>query len=32
MTGALIPKPLDTIIPIEQIKYKPNSKKLYFNR
>ena len=27
MTGALIPKPLDTIIPIEQIKYKPNSKK-----
>ena len=27
MTGALITKPLDTIIPIEQIKYKPNSKK-----
>ena len=27
MTGALITKPLDTIKPIEQIKYKPNSKK-----
>jgi len=27
MTGALIPKPFDTIIPIEQIKYYPNSKK-----
>ena len=27
MTGALIPKPFDTIKPIEQIKYYPNSKK-----
>ena len=27
MTGALIPRPFDTIIPIEQIKYYPNNKK-----
>ena len=27
MTGALIAKPFDTIIPIEQIKFKPNSEK-----
>ncbi len=27
MTGALIPKPFDTVIPIEKIKFYPNSKK-----
>ena len=26
MTGALIPKPFDTVIPIEQIKFYPNNK------
>ena len=32
MTGALLPKSFDTIIPIEQINFYPNKKsKIYFN-
>ena len=33
MTGALIPKPFDTIIPIEVISFYPNKKKtkIYYN-
>ena len=30
MTGALIPKPFNTVIPIEQIKFYPNNKKRHY--
>ena len=33
MTGALIPKPFDTVIPVEVINFYPNKKnsKIYYN-
>ena len=30
MTGALVPKPFDTVIPVEAINYYPNKKKPKF--
>ena len=29
MTGGLVPKPFDSIIPVEQVKYFPSKKKIY---